>query len=54
MEVIVEFNDFRVEVEGGISLEIKDVSSDLSGTDATACIGNGFWYGESVGVVVNV
>ena len=54
MEVIVKFDDFRVEVEGGIGLEVKDVSGDLSSTDATACVGYGFWYGKSVGVVVNV
>ena len=54
MKVIVEFNYFRVEVEGGVSLEVKDVGSDLGGADATACIGNGFWYGEGVGVVVKV
>ena len=47
----MEFNDFRVEVEGGIGLEVKDVGCNLSGANATTCVGNRFWDGESVGVV---
>ena len=54
MEVIVEFNDFRVEVEGGVGLEVEDVGSNLSGADAATCVGDGFWNGESVGVVIDV
>ena len=38
VEVVVEVGDFRVEVERGVGLEVKDVSGNLGSTNAAAGI----------------